>query len=129
MDETQRAAMTLQMVYDDLVKRLTDATMENEEGLRSSPYSFSLQELEDRFAPRLVNIGHLIFALYHASRQRQPPARYRVHRVEGELDELDTLINQVLRESPAEQLHNVALAQDEEAGTWHAFLTLCRPTQ
>ncbi len=35
----------------------------------------------------------------------------------------------LLRESPAEQLHNVALAQDEEAGTWHAFLTLCRPTQ
>ena len=130
MDERQlrRALLTLQKVYEDLTRRTVETVLENEEGLQQSPYSFAYQELEARFAPQLINLGHMIGALQQmgGKRKRSPP-QYRVKRVEGELEELDGLINGHLDESPGELLHDIALAHDP-SGTWHAFLTLSRPT-
>ena len=129
MDENdrRRALLTLQKVYEDLARRAIDTVLENEEGLEQSPYSFAYQEIEDRFAPRLVNLGHMIGALQHAGRQqRQPHTEFRVERVAGKLDEIDGLINEKLREAPNDALHQVSVVSDPATGTWHAFLSLSR---
>ena len=129
MDETdrRRALQTLQKVYEDLARRAVETVIENEEGLEQSPYSFAYQEIEDRFAPRLVNLGHMIGSLQHAGRQqRQPHTEFRVERVEGKLEEIDSLINEKLRATPTDALHQVSVVTDATTGTWHAFLTMSR---
>lgn len=129
MDENdrRRALLTLQKVYEDLARRAVETVIENEEGLEQSPYSFAYQEIEDRFAPRLVNLGHMIGSLQHAGRQQRPPhTEFRVERVAGKLEELDTLINEKLREVPTDSLHQVNMVSDPATGAWHAFLTLSR---
>jgi hypothetical protein len=130
MDENdrRRALQTLQKVYEDLARRAVETVIENEEGLEQSPYSFAYQEIEDRFAPRLVNLGHMIGSLQHAGRQqRQPHTEFRVERVAaGKLDDLDGVINAKLREVPNDALHQVNVVPDATAGTWHAFLTMSR---
>ena len=130
MDENdrRRALITLQKVYEELARRAVDTVIENEEGLEQSPYSFAYQEIEDRFAPRLVNLGHMIGALQHAGRQqRQPHTEFRVERVtSAKLDELDAVINAKIRETPNDALHQVNVVHDPVATTWHAFLTLSR---
>ncbi len=129
MDENdrRRALVTLQKVYEDLARRAVDTVIENEEGLEHSPYSFAYQEIEDRFAPRLVNLGHMIGALQHAGRQqRQPHTEFRVERVKGSLDDLDGLINEKLRAAPNDALHQVNVVHDPTAGIWHAFMTFSR---
>jgi hypothetical protein len=126
-NDRRRALLTLQKVYEELARRAVDTVLENEEGLEQSPYSFAYQELEDRFAPRLINLGHMINALQHAGRQqRQPHTEFRIERVAGKLDEMDRLINEKLRESPSDSLHQVSVVPDSLTGTWHAFLTLSR---
>lgn len=119
--------MTLQKVYEDLARRAVETVIENEEGLEQSPYSFAYQEIEDRYAPRLVNLGHMIGSLQHAGRQqRQPHTEFRVERVEGKLEDLDALINARLRDAPTDALHQVNVVTDPVSGAWHAFLTMSR---
>jgi hypothetical protein len=125
VNDHRRALATLQKVYEDLARRAVENVLENEEGLRSSPYSFAYQEIEDRYAPRLINLGHLIGALQHLQRQRAPQTEFRVERVEAPIGELDKKINEKLRHSQGETLHGVQLAPGD-AGVWHAFLTLSR---
>jgi hypothetical protein len=124
-NEHRRALTTLQKVYEDLARRAVENVNENEEGLRSSPYSFAYQEIEDRFAPRLINLGHLIGALQHLQRQRQPQTEFRIERVEAPVAELDKKINEKLKQCQGETLHQVSLAPGD-AGLWHAFLTMSR---
>ncbi len=129
MDENdrRRALVTLQKVYEDLARRAVETVIENEEGLEQSPYSFAYQEIEDRFAPRLVNLGHMIGALQHAGRQqRQPHTAFRIERVAGKIEDIDGLINEKLRETPNDALHQVNVVSDALTGTWHAFLTFSR---
>lgn len=129
MDENdrRRALLTLQKVYEDLARRAVETVIENEEGLEQSPYSFAYQEIEDRFAPRLVNLGHMIGSLQHAGRQqRQPHTEFRVERVAGKLEDLDSLINEKLREVPTDSLHQLNMVPDPATGSWHVFLTLSR---
>jgi hypothetical protein len=130
MDERQRrrALATLQRVYQDIAERAVDTVIENKEGLEQSPYSFAYQEIEDRYAPRLMNLGNLIGALQHLGRREEPPTRYRVERVEGELEELDEVINTYLALHPGDALHNVQFirGEGESEGSWHAFLTVSR---
>ncbi|MCG3136167.1 MAG: hypothetical protein HMLKMBBP_04007 [Planctomycetes bacterium] len=127
MDENarRRAMATLQKMYEDLARRAVDTVNENEDGLRSSPFSFAYQEIEDRFAPRLLNLGHLLGAMQHLQRQKPQHTEFSVERVEGPLDQLDKRINDKLRGDRGATLHNVSLAQADD-GTWHAFLTLSR---
>lgn len=129
MDENdrRRALNTLQKVYEDLARRAVDTVLENEEGLEQSPYSFAYQEIEDRFAPRLINLGHMIGALQHAGRQqRQPHTEYRVERVAGKVEEIDALINEKLKEIPSDSLHGLNFVPDVATGLVHAFLTVSR---
>jgi hypothetical protein len=109
MDENdrRRALIALQKVYEDLARRAVDTVLENEEGL--------------------VNLGHMIGALQHAGRrQQQPHTEFRIERVEGKLDEIDGLINDKLRETPNDALHQVNVVSDPATGVWHAFMTLSR---
>ena len=48
-----------------------------------------------------------------------------VERVQAPLEEIDGKINEALRRAKGETLHDLALARDD-AGAWHAFLTLSR---
>ena len=127
MDENdrRRALATLQKVYEDLARRAVDTVLENEEGLRAGPYSFAYQELEDRFAPRLMNLGHMIGALQHLQRGRPPQTETRVLRVEAPLAEMDERITEHLRDSPGESIEQMQVVQDDD-GKWHAFLILTR---
>lgn len=123
--DRRRALATLQRVYEDLARRAVETVIENEDGLRAGPYSFAYQELEDRFAPRLMNLGHMIGALQHLQRGRPAQTEYHVERIEAELEEMDQRINERLRKTPAETLHQVQIAQGDD-GKWHAFLVLSR---
>lgn len=126
--DRRRALETLQHVYEDLAERALDTVIENEEGLRQGPYSFAYQEIEDRFVPRLINLGHMIGSLQQLGSRRAPrPPKYRVLRVEGPLGELDDRINAALGECRGERVHGLELAEDPDADVWHAFLTLSRP--
>jgi hypothetical protein len=69
----------------------------------------------------------MIGSLQHAGRQqRQPHTEFRVERVAGKLEEIDSLINEKLRAAPSDALHQVSVVTDAATGTWHAFLTLSR---
>lgn len=126
--ERRRALNTLQAVYDDLAERALETVLENEEGLRQGPYSFAYQELEDRFVPRLISLGHALGSLQQGSRPPPRPPKFHVVRVEAPLRELDQRINEALDAARGALLHGVQLAQDDEdGGLWHAFITLARP--
>jgi hypothetical protein len=124
-NEHRRALQTLQRVYEDLARRAVEHVNEREEVLRSSPYSFAYQNDIEDLAPRLINLGHLIGALQHLQRQRQPQTEFRIERVEGAVGELDKKINEKLKQCQGETLHQVSLAPGD-AGVWHAFLTISR---
>ncbi len=124
-NERRRALATLHKVYEDLARRAVDTVLENEEGLRAGPYSFAYQELEDRFAPRLINLGHMIGAIQNLQRQRPPQTEYHVERIQGSLEELETKVNERLKKAAGETLHQVELAQGDD-GAWHAYLVLSR---
>jgi hypothetical protein len=125
--DRRRALRSLQNVWRDLVGQLVDQCVQNEEDLQGAGFSYSYQEIEDRYGQRLFLASQMIGALQHAGPQRPPPQpSFRVERVEGALDELDELINERLEDLEGHLLHDVSLASDDDE-TWHAFLTLSRP--
>ncbi len=126
--ERRRALRSLQSVWKNMVGQLVDACVQNEDDLAQTGFSYSYQEIEDRFGQRLFLAGQMVGALQHAGpQQRQPsPPVYRVVRIEGPLDELDERINARLRDCPGAEVHNLSLASDDDE-TWHAFLTLSEP--
>ena len=125
--DRRRALRSLQKVWHDLVGQLVDAGVVNEEDLQNAGFSYSYQEIEDRFGQRLFLASQMIGAIQHAGPQRQaPPVRYRVVRVEGPLEELDERITDRLEDLSGHELHDVSFASDDDE-TWHAFLTLSRP--
>jgi hypothetical protein len=63
----QRALGVLQEVYGSMVERLTEAVLADEEQIRDAQFSYTYQEVEDRFGPRIVSLSHLINALQNAS--------------------------------------------------------------
>jgi len=129
IDEKDRrqALRSLQTVWRDLVGQLVDACVTNEDDLANAGFSYSYQEIEDRFGQRLFLATQMIGAIQHAGPSRQPPPiRYRVVRVEGPLEELDERITDKLDDLVGHELHDVSIASDDDE-TWHAFLTLSRP--
>lgn len=127
--ERRRALRSLQTVWRGMVGQLVDACVTNEEDLQQTGFSYSYQEIEDRFGQRLFLATQMIGALQHAGPQprQAPPEVFRVVRVEGPLDELDERINARLRDAPNATVHGLQIASDDDE-TWHAFLTLSEPT-
>ena len=125
--DRRRALRSLQTVWRDLVGQLVDTCVNNEADLANAGFSYSYQEIEDRFGQRLFLASQMIGAIQHAGPQRQtPPPRYRVVRVEAPLEELDERISDRLDDLVGHELHDISIASDDDE-TWHAFLTLSRP--
>jgi hypothetical protein len=125
--DRRRALRSLQTVWRDLVGQLVDSCVTNEDDLVNAGFSYSYQEIEDRYGQRLFLASQMIGAIQHAGPQRPPPpVRYRVVRVEAPLEELDERITDRLDDLVGHELQDISIASDDDE-TWHAFLTLSRP--
>ncbi len=112
-----------------MVSQLVDKAVENEEDLAGPGFSYSYQEMEDRFGQRLFLASQMLGAVQQAGPQRPetPSPEFKVIRVEGALEELDERINDRLRDLVGHQVHDLTIASDDDE-TWHAFLTLSLAT-
>ncbi len=122
--EMQQALTVLQEVYGGMLERLTESVRQNEDGLRGSPYSFAYQEVEDRFAPRVVSLSHLIGALQSAC-ARPTVDEYRVETVISTADDLSREVNEKLKALRGARLKDVSL-QKLDDGRFLVMLTLAR---
>lgn len=94
--DMQKALSILQDVYGVLVERLTDSVLQEEEQLRDSQYSFAYQEVEDRYAPRIINLSHLINALQNAA-GRPTTEEFRAETVISDAENLAEELNKRMR--------------------------------
>jgi hypothetical protein len=123
--DVQKALTVLQEVYGSLVERLTEAVLQDEEGIRDSQFSFAYQEVEDRFGPRIINLSHLINALQNAS-GRSTVEEYRVETVIADATALADEVNKRLRTLRGSSVKNLSV-QKMDDGKFLVLLTLARP--
>ena len=123
--DVQKALGVLQEVYGNLVERLTEAVLADEEQIRDAQFSFTYQEVEDRFGPRLINLSHLINALQNAS-GRATVEEVRVETVIAEAETLADEVNKRLRALRGSNLKSMnGLKMDD--GKYLVALTRGRP--
>ena len=123
--DMQKALAVLQEVYGNLVERLTEAVLHDEDGLKDSQYSFAYQEVEDRYGPRIIHLSHLINALQSAT-GRPAIEEFRTETVIADAESLSTELNQRLRSLRGSTLKDINL-QKLDDGRFLALLTLSRP--
>ena len=123
--DVQKALTVLQEVYGSLVERLTEAVLQDEEGIRDSQFSFAYQEVEDRFGPRIINLSHLINALQNAT-GRPTVEEYRVETVIAEPGTLADEVNKRLRSLRGSTVKSLSV-QKMDDGKFLVLLTLARP--
>ena len=118
------AERLLRGVWTDMVRRLIDDCVENEDDLGNEGFSFAYQGLEDRYGQRLFLAGQMIGAVQSLAPRSEPMAQgFHVVRVAGPLDELDDLINERIDDFAGCTVHGLQIVSDDDE-TWHAFLTL-----
>ncbi len=122
--DVQRALGVLQEVYGTLVEKLTEAVIQDEENLRDSQYSFSYQEVEDRFGPRIINLSHLINALQNAA-GRPTVEESRVETVVADSANLAEEVNRRLRSLRGSVLKSLSLHKLDD-GTFLVLLVVSR---
>jgi hypothetical protein len=122
--DVQQALAVLQEVYGNLVERLTDSVLQNEEQLKDSQFSFAYQEVEDRYGPRIVNLSHLINALQNAA-GRPTVEEFRVETVIAAPEELAEEVNKRLRTLRGSSVKNLSL-QKMDDGKFLVLLTVGR---
>lgn len=123
--DVQKALGVLQEVYGTLVERLTEAVLADEEQIRDAQFSFTYQEVEDRFGPRIINLSHLINALQNADR-RPTVEEVRVETVVADAATLADEVNKRLRALRGSTLKSMNV-QKVEDGKLLVVLTLGRP--
>ncbi len=123
--DVQKALTVLQEVYGSLVERLTEAVLQDEEGIRDSQFSFAYQEVEDRFGPRIINLSHLINALQNAT-GRPTVEEFRVETVIADAETLADEVNKRLRALRGSSVKNLSI-QKMDDGKFLVLLTLGRP--
>lgn len=123
--DVQKALTVLQEVYGSLVERLTEAVLQDEEGIRDSQFSFAYQEVEDKFGPRIINLSHLINALQNAT-GRPTVEEFRVETVIADAPTLAEEVNKRLRTLRGSSVKNLSL-QKMDDGKFLVLLTLGRP--
>jgi hypothetical protein len=122
--DVQKALGVLQEVYGSLVERLTEAVLADEEQIRDAQFSFTYQEVEDRFGPRIINLSHLINALQNAA-GRPTVEEVRVETVVAEAATLADEVNKRLRALRGTTLKSMNVQQAAE-GKFLVVLTLSR---
>lgn len=122
--DVQKALGVLQEIYGSLVERLTEAVLQDEEQLRDSHYSFTYQEVEDRFGPRIINLSHLINALQNAT-GRPTVEETRVETVIADAATLADEVNRRLRSLRGSTLKSMNVQRLED-GTFMVLLVLSR---
>jgi hypothetical protein len=122
--QSQKALEVLQEVYGSLLERVVDAVIENEEGMRCTSYSFASQDVEDRFAPRVNALSHLIGALQNAT-ARATCDEYRVETVLATAEELQEKVNEKFRTLRGARLQELSL-QKMDDGRFLVMLTLSK---
>ena len=123
--DVQKALGVLQEVYGSLVERLTEAVLADEEQIRDAQFSFTYQEVEDRFGPRIINLSHLINALQNAA-GRPTVEEVRVETVVADAGTLADEVNKRLRALRGTTLKSMNV-QKMEDGKFLVVLTLARP--
>jgi hypothetical protein len=123
--DVQKALGVLQEVYGNLVERLTEAVLADEEQIRDAQFSFTYQEVEDRFGPRIINLSHLINALQNAA-GRPTVEEVRVETVIAEAETLADEVNKRLRALRGTSLKSMNV-QKMDDGKFLVVLTLARP--
>jgi hypothetical protein len=122
--DLQKALSALQECYGGLVERMTESILHDEEGIRNSAYSFSYQEVEDRFGPRILNLTHLINALQNAA-GRPTVEEFRVETVIADAASLAQEVNNRLRALRGTSVKDISL-QKLDDGKFLVLLTLGR---
>jgi hypothetical protein len=123
-NDVQKALGVLQEVYGNLVEKLTEAVIQDEDQLRDSQYSYAYQEVEDRYGPRIVNLSHLINALQNAS-ARPTMEEVRVETVIATPETLAEEVNKRLRALRGSAMKSLNL-QKLDDGTFLVLLVLSR---
>ncbi len=126
--DRRRAMRAIQHVWRDLVRQLVESAVAHEDELQGTGFSYAYQEMEDRFGQRLFLASQMLGAIQHAGPPARPPAppEFKVIRVEGPLEELDTRINARLADLRGHLVHGIEIASDDDE-LWHAFVTLSLP--
>jgi hypothetical protein len=122
--DVQKALSVLQEVYGSLVERLTEAVLQDEEQLRENQFSYTYQEVEDRFGPRIINLSHLINALQNAT-GRPTVEESRVETVIADAATLAEEVNKRLRTLRGSTVKSLTL-QKMDDGKFLVLLTLSR---
>lgn len=122
--EMQRALGVLQEVYGSMVERLTEAVLADEEQIRDAQFSYTYQEVEDRFGPRIVSLSHLINALQNAS-GRPTVEEVRVETVIAEAETLADEVNRRLRAARGSTLKSMNV-QKMDDGKFLVVLSMAR---
>jgi len=122
--DMQRALGVLQEVYGTMVERLTEAVLADEEQIRDAQFSYTYQEVEDRFGPRIVSLSHLINALQNAS-GRPTVEEVRVETVIAEAESLADDVNRRLRGLRGSTLRSMNV-QKMDDGKFLVVLTMAR---
>ena len=122
--DMQRALGVLQEVYGSMVERLTEAVLADEEQIRDAQFSYTYQEVEDRFGPRIVSLSHLINALQNAS-GRPTVEEVRVETVIAEAETLADEVNRRLRAARGSTLKSMNV-QKMDDGKFLVVLSMAR---
>ncbi len=122
--DMQKALSILQDVYGNLVEKLTESVLQEEDQLRDSQYSFAYQEVEDRYGPRIINLSHLINALQNAT-GRPTVEEFRAETVIADADSLADELNKRLRSIRGSTLKSMSVQKTDD-GKFLVLLVLCR---
>ena len=122
--DMQRALGVLQEVYGSMVERLTEAVLADEEQIRDAQFSYTYQEVEDRFGPRIVSLSHLINALQNAS-GRPTVEEVRVETVIADAETLADEVNRRLRAARGSTLKSMNV-QKMDDGKFLVVLSMAR---
>jgi len=123
--DMQKALAVLQEAYGNLVERLSEAVLNDEDAIKDASFSYAYQEVEDRYGPRIIHLSHLINALQSAT-QRPASEEIRVETVIADAETLSDEINRRLRALRGTVMKDLNL-QKLDDGRFLVLLTLARP--
>lgn len=106
-NDTQTALNLLLKMKESLVESMVEELLRHQE---EDPSSFSLQEIEDRFAIRVANLNTLIATLQDQTGQSESnPARIVIDIEESTRQKLESRLNEILEFIAPDQLAHLSI--------------------